>query len=735
MSILSILSFFFGNSLANFISLLFVILLILFFRNWKGSVMTKLEKTIKYAAIAIFLGGFIVYYIGFTCGEEGEGTANSWMAFVIRPTISSLGMFVSHSDFLEVAPELKTNPVYMTCFAFLHFAAVAITGIFAVYYLGARAISWIKWNKMLLFKRNYGDTLHIFFDANEASMNLAEDIRSKDPEAKKDMILLCTCSQSDEKEEKEGLNHMLNMFSFRKDLLVKAYGLKMYIKTLTTPVYRYTEHNILHKLNLIGGIKKVRNINIYFLSHDENANILSSLKIKDDPFITGDDCKDKHIRVFCRSSKGGANAIFEQHTKNRVETVIVDNSYLSVWSLRTLPLYRDGEAKTFCFASHPVNFVDIDPDLGKALSPFHAAIIGFDETGQEALRFLYEYGQFVYPEEMGDHNFKCEVFDSRLDELKGRFVAKYPHLGDPDTGIQWHNMDNRCVEFWDGLKDNLDSLNYVVLAMGDDEKDMSLAVDIFNLVLRYRKNGLNHFGIFVRSYDFVNEKRLEEIAAVHANRGEKVIHIFGKQSDLYTRNRICDDKLEDAAALFSYIYNLLREGKNNDEESMQINAETIRKAKAIWTERHNESRKSHDLYMDVLCDEALKLSDAYHIYTKMKLAGLDEFRDMVLEASGASYVSLKRYENSSFLGALERLEHKRWCACLYAMGYLPMSEEEYKKTGKSCDVVHKRHRCLVDWDKLSEFKEEPYQYYQQVAVTTSFGLFYNKEIDEVYRDV
>lgn len=735
MNILTIFSTLTENGIINLIAILIIFVLFVCFRIWKDSIMNRLESIIKYAAIVIFIGGFVIYFIGFTEGQEGEGTAGSWMAFVFRPIISSLEMFVSHSDLLEVAPELKENAVYMTFFSFIHFAAISITGIIAVYYLGARVLSWFKWNKMLLLGRHC-DTLHIFFDANDASMHLAEDIRSKDINAKKDMILLYTCKQSDEGGEKEeGFSHMLNMFSFRKDLLIKAYSMKMFIKRLNFPLYRLPEERVLRKLDLHKGLRLADNINLYFLSQDENTNILSSLKIKNDPFLTGDECRGKRIRLFCRSSKGGANAIFEQHAKSSVETVIVDNSYLSVWSLRTLPIYKDCEIKPFFFASHPVNFIDTDPDMGVALSPFHSAIIGFDETGQETLRFLYEYGQFIYPEEMSGNNFRCDIFDANLEKLKGRFVTKYPRLGDPATGINWHNIDHRCTEFWNGLRQNIDSLNYVVLAMGDDEKDMTLAVDIYNLALRYRKNGLQNFGIFVRSYQFANEKRLEEIATVHANRGSKVIYIFGKLSDLYTRNRICDDKLLDAAALFSYIYNKRRDDKDPEEETMQINAETIEKAKGIWMEHHSESRTDFARYMDNMRDEAQKLSDAYHIYTKMKLLGFDEFRDMVMAASGSSYVSLKKYENSPFLSTLAQLEHKRWCACMYAMGYMPMTEAQYKQCGKACDVIHKLHRCLVPWDVLGTFQEAPYQYYQELVVTTSFGLFYNKEIDDVYRNV
>ncbi len=731
MNILSIMATLAENGMINVFALLFVFILAVSCRLWKDLLVTKLETIIKYAAVIIFIGGYVVYFIGFTKGAEGEGTAGSWMAFVFRPIISSLEMFVSHSDLLEVAPEMKENALYMTFFSFFHFAAISITGIIAVYYLGARTISWIKWNRLLITHNKIGN-LHIFFDANDASMHLAENIRNNDINGKRDAVLLYTCKQADAHGGEEGLGGMLNLFSGRKDMLFKAYSMKMFIKRLNVQLYQYKEKDIIKKLGLTKGILLAESVNLYFLSEDENANILSSLKIKNDLLFSDKSLKNKRVRLFCRSSRGGANVIFENHTKSVVETVIVDNSYLSVWSLRTLPVYVNGEPKPFFFASHPVNFIDTNPDEGLALSPFHAAIFGFDETGQETLRFLYEYGQFIYPDEMGENNFTCDVFDANLDKLKGRFITQYPRLGQSDSGIVWHNSDNRSTDFWERLRANIDSLNYVVLAMGDDEKDMTLAVDIFNMAQRYRKDELNHFGIFVRSYDLANEQRLEEIASVHANRGKKVIYVFGKMSDLYTRNRICDDKLENAAALFSYVYGNI---ENSDDNTIEISNETIQKAKDVWYERHNASRGSYDKYLDVLRSESQDLSNAYHIYTKMKMVGYDELRDTVLETSGSSYVSLKRYKNLPFVANLARLEHKRWCASHYAMGYMPMTEEQYQKNSSTCDVIHKTHRCLVSWDKLNDFKEAPYQYYDELVVTTSFGLFYNKEIDDVYRNI
>ena len=154
---------------------------------------------------------------------------------------------------------------------------------------------------------------------------------------------------------------------------------------------------------------------------DENANILSSLKIKNDPFFSvrqnfGQINVSSVLPIF----EKGANDIWNTY-KSVVETVIVDNSYLSVWSLRTLfHMWMENWNRS---CSHRIQWIllILTLDEGIALSKFHAAIIGFDETGQEALRFLYEYGQFVYPEEMGDNNFICDIFDSSLPEIERAF--------------------------------------------------------------------------------------------------------------------------------------------------------------------------------------------------------------------------------------------------------------------------------------------------------------------------
>lgn len=41
--------------------------------------------------------------------------------------------------------------------------------------------------------------------------------------------------------------------------------------------------------------------------------------------------------------------------------------------------------------SFPVDYVDIDKEKGVVTSTFKALVVGFGTTGQDALRFLYEF--------------------------------------------------------------------------------------------------------------------------------------------------------------------------------------------------------------------------------------------------------------------------------------------------------------------------------------------------------
>ena len=67
---------------------------------------------------------------------------------------------------------------------------------------------------------------------------------------------------------------------------------------------------------------------------------------------------------------------------------LIDSSFLSI-----LELKQNKDA-------HPVNFVELEKDdtdknTGIVTSSFNAMILGFGDTGQEALSYLYEFSAFL----------------------------------------------------------------------------------------------------------------------------------------------------------------------------------------------------------------------------------------------------------------------------------------------------------------------------------------------------
>ena len=98
---------------------------------------------------------------------------------------------------------------------------------------------------------------------------------------------------------------------------------------------------------------------------------------------------------------------------------MVDSSYLAVELLKA-----DGN-------SHPVRFVEIDKrNPATVKSAFNGLIVGFEEVGYDALKYLYEFAAFVdsdaTPDDERRSPFHCVVIDKRMEQLKGAFVNFRP---------------------------------------------------------------------------------------------------------------------------------------------------------------------------------------------------------------------------------------------------------------------------------------------------------------------
>lgn len=701
---------------SNLLSLMLLLVIFAIAHLWYEQKLNISKVRIVQAVALVFGCGWVIYAVGFFF----EGTRDSIIALLIRPAMSSLEMFVSHSDLLEVNEDCKKNAFYMTFFAIIHFSAILLSGIVIVHYLGVRFASKIRlWS--LKKKRDKIKNLYVFWNVNENAVNLAEDIY-KNEEEDKVIVFVDSCVEENKSSDRLSFSHFFSHFSFSKEILDRISSMNsILIRAKYLLGNRMDNDNeTLKKLGLDDLVDRSENTYFFLLSENEKLNILATLNLKNDQCIKEKSRKlsnKKELTFFCYACRDSANRVFEWESTPSLTIKVVDPAYLSVLALKGK--YKDSPRFSGLYRQylyHPVNFIARDEDRGIATSRFSSLIIGFGETGQEALRFLFEFGQFPYdPDKEQDCNFECSVCDADMDKLKGRFWMKYPALEDSSLGITYQNLDYTSVEFWTHLNELLEELNYIVIAVGDDEKGIGLAVDIYEYAERYRRNITDKFHIFVRSYKRINEKLLLKVAEKYKN----VITVFGAPSDIFVKSLIIDEKLLIMAQQFYYSYN--QQEANPHKMSELINSTP----EELWNRRHEGAETQLD-YQEVLRKEGQDLSNCMHIYTKMRLiGGVEGLARMkqhyhIFDLTDSTEIK-KRYIETEFLENLARGEHKRWNASHYAMGYVRMYKEE-QEGNNSCCRLRKKHLCLVPWEELPKISSTDYQQYDRTVVQTTFHL-------------
>lgn len=140
---------------------------------WKPKVKIVLFRHLKIQAFFIWMCGVVLYMVGFN--EHGSAASN--IALLLRSCLSSMEMFVSHSDLIEVKEDLHGNPTYMALFALTHFCAVAISAIFILRLFGFRLLSWVKIVKAYMLSWLQKDcNYYVMFGVNSNTVALAKSI-------------------------------------------------------------------------------------------------------------------------------------------------------------------------------------------------------------------------------------------------------------------------------------------------------------------------------------------------------------------------------------------------------------------------------------------------------------------------------------------------------------------------------------------------------------------------------
>ncbi len=727
-------------------------------RWWKGSHnrIALRERFLLFLTSLMFLfliTGTALFMMAFVYeSEEGNGTfINS--EYLLRSLACSFQLFTGNID-SNVVDNISDHSYlkgFISLQAILSFFCTIAVLLSLAY---ARVSAYYKLHKKTKIDADHNH-LYVFFGMNDPSRLLAKSIKEREG-GKAIVVFVENMAQSND--DTNGLNNIVGMFTHRRQTFIDADELDARvtfteIRLCDISSEKVEKGDILVDINLLmlrDLIQKVgkgitdAQLHVFFLSENEDENIRALSVLSLDNSIQQIKENKVLLRFYCHARRNSLNHIIEDIAfKHGLDVRTVDSSNLAVELLKA-----DGE-------NHPVRFVEIDKASTTVKSSFNSLIVGFDEVGRDALKFLYEFGAFVdysaTPEEEKRSPFHCIAIDKRMDELKGAFTNFAPavmsainHDEQKSSLVELKSCDCLSSDFYVNIltDDFCKALNYIVIAIGDDELGMTLAIRILNHIRRVRDD-LHNLRIFVRSYRSDKEVYMQHIADYYNDgynkclkekevpyKNDAVIKLFGQSKEIYSYDMIINEELTQKGRAYQASYARLSGDK------------------LLWDARRKKEQEkgSLDSMRSLRRKELQDLGNALHAETKVFLLknAMEEDYDWadfinryfnnsdMVRREGAydkiKYTYLTTQENNVILN-LAMLEHLRWNASHEMLGYVKTHDGLH-----GCNERTREHNCLRPWQELDEEGHEvtraehwdcDYKLYDFVVVDNSILL--NKE--------
>ena len=345
---------------------------------------------------------------------------------------------------------------------------------------------------------------------------------------------------------------------------------------------------------------------------------------------------------------------------------------------------------------HPIHFVEVARDdagrpLGYVSSGFHALSVGFRETGQEAFRFLYEFGSFV-----GENRRRVpttfDLFDDDLDSRRGDFLNRYPGLRE-DSALIWNEGAPGSDRFWLRYAAIVDKLNYVVVSTGDSAWNVELAVRLLETAARAGKT-MDHFVILVRvtAVDERTRGILDFFNRTYCPGEAPVLRPFGVSEEVWNLSSISGKGMKERASRFYASFQKAIGGNDTWET----------RAERLTSRTDNLLEGS----MELMRRQGQDLSCSAFQPSMLFLAG----PDLAEAAAKIPYVYEGRHypEKGPEARHLEYLaiqEHLRWMSSHLAAGYV-------------CGERNELLRQMPDLMPYDEVKDPRFEHFDWISVKT-----------------
>ena len=667
-----------------------------------------IEFHVKWIAISVFLSGIILYFIGFWDG----GSSGNIITLLLRATLSSLEMFVSQSDLIEVRHSMHENGLYMFCFAITHFLAVFISAIFVIPF-----IAYVLHSRRML-RSTHKSKLYVFWGQNDNSFLLAEDIVKTQTDHDYKIVFV-------ELPNEVGGGSLLHLTHLFSGSLVKNNKMNK-VRRLDALLIRsddillsrgegFTLQHILKETGLGFLYKAIlrenfTDVNFFFLSDECTDNVknaaalISTTERNDSPILK------KRISVYCHSPYDELCITYSYTSlskrmsgKNNISFNITDSARLAVVELKSNAAYQ------------PATFLKVDTNTATVSNPFRALILGFDTTGEEIMKYLYEYSSLINTD--GEKNpTTLFITNTKVTETHNKLLMKYPSLrNSKEVNLVDEGVNTSEFKTW--LATSSENLNYIVICSGNDTDNINFTNVIYTIACRRRNKKSGKLMIFVRSYsqDYYNE--LNDIATYYNtyNKESNIeIVIFGSKKKIFTYNSVVEQHTINDAKLFyeSYIeYTKYKEG---------------------WIDQYIKLSKTYAQHQELACRLNQNMSNWFHIATKLHLCGADTDKDKLrrLCECVASRPPMEHYRNElesaatleekamvvqrycsyanateseqTLLNNLAKCEYLRWRALMVMLGYIPDAEVTNEDGTIRKDHANKKHARITTIERLKQ---------------------------------
>lgn len=652
-------------------------LLLKWFKKNSNRRISRENKVFINSAVWVFLCGVAIYFIGY----DYAGTGENMVTLLLRSVLSSFEMFLSKSNLIGIADNCKGDEVYMFFFAIIHTLALTISTLFAVLCFGKRIQYWcrgIKWRFI-----GSSAVTNVFWGFNERSFVLAHDIANKST-TKERFIFVDFPLHEESPSKGQSFSGILGLFSYKIHALRQMSGLRNSIM-MRSSLRPSSVQNIntdffdamnIYRLKQI--LDKSKEIRFFILTDDEDANLKAALNMRNHNV-----CENKEFKIYCSARKTKLNRLIEETKVEHLK--FIDDSRTSITQLK-----MDHDK-----GRHPIDYVDIDKERGVVTSEFKALIVGFGTTGQDALRFLYEFSAFTGIDQKKSP-VQLHVVDCNMDKLKGGFYQEVPGMSMLEgKEIFLHNLNFNSMEFNQFLDANINELNYVIIATGNDDQNIEFASAIMDKAFSQRPATARRLKVFVRMYSEANRVKFDSVINVYAPFGKKEnylpLEFFGDTKTLYTRDVIIDNRYEQQAREFYKAYCKATSSSDSWEDRADKEKNKLGVVYGMRSLRRKEGQ-----------DKA----NCQHCYTKQRLLNLENRNGPLELPEWTDKESILDHEGATenhWLVCLYNVaicEHLRWNASHLMMGYVPMTPDVKKHIDGTCDEPTKQHICIVDWHQL-----------------------------------